>query len=206
MSSMDHTLTDSLPVDVTGPRSVGWWGMVLFITTESTLFAMLLFSYFYLRAGARAWPPDGIAVPDMARPIIMTAALLLSAITMNWAERSSARGRRAALLLGLGLTLLLSLAFLAIEVVDLSVTNGLFTPRTDAYGSLFFTIEGIDGLHVLGGGAIILFALGRALFGRVRSGRSLVVQNTALFWYFVVVLWLAVFFTLDISPRFLFGH
>ena len=30
-------------------RSVGWWGMVLLIATEATVFASLLASYFFIR-------------------------------------------------------------------------------------------------------------------------------------------------------------
>ncbi|MEA2460241.1 MAG: hypothetical protein QOH90_418, partial [Actinomycetota bacterium] len=33
----------------TGSRAAGWWGMVFFIATEATLFALLFASYFYLR-------------------------------------------------------------------------------------------------------------------------------------------------------------
>jgi heme/copper-type cytochrome/quinol oxidase subunit 3 len=38
----------SLPVGASGHNSVGWWGMLCLIATESCLFAYLLFSYYYI--------------------------------------------------------------------------------------------------------------------------------------------------------------
>ena len=41
-------------------RPTPWWGMVCLIMTESTLFAGLIGSYFFLRASSKVWPPPGI--------------------------------------------------------------------------------------------------------------------------------------------------
>ena len=41
----------------------GWWGMVLFLCSEVTLFGTLIGSYFYLNFGARRWPPPPIRRP-----------------------------------------------------------------------------------------------------------------------------------------------
>src|SRR5207248_10849223 len=41
-------------------RPVGWWGMVLLIATEATIFASLLASYFFIRAISPEWPLAGI--------------------------------------------------------------------------------------------------------------------------------------------------
>ena len=60
------------PVGVEGGRSTGYWGMVILIFTEATLFAILLTSYFYLRfQGSPVWPPDGIKKPEL--PLIAPA-------------------------------------------------------------------------------------------------------------------------------------
>ena len=45
-----------------GP-STAWWGMAMFIATESTLFAMMIGSYFYLRFKNLQWPPAGTPEP-----------------------------------------------------------------------------------------------------------------------------------------------
>ena len=49
----------SLPVAAEGRNSVGWWGMLCLIATESSLFAYLLFSYYYTAAQrGPAWLPN----------------------------------------------------------------------------------------------------------------------------------------------------
>ena len=41
---------EPLPVGSKGRLSSGWWGMITVIGTEASLFAYLLFSYFYVGA------------------------------------------------------------------------------------------------------------------------------------------------------------
>ncbi|MEZ4570018.1 MAG: hypothetical protein R2849_06770 [Thermomicrobiales bacterium] len=54
-----------LPREVAGPRSTGWWGMVLVIITEAAFFTTLIASYFYLWSGSDSWPPPGIKAPEL---------------------------------------------------------------------------------------------------------------------------------------------
>ena len=67
-------------------RSTSWWGMMLLIATEGTIFAILLLSYAYLRfSSTPAWPPAGIEPPALKLPVLMTAALVLSSVPMQLA-------------------------------------------------------------------------------------------------------------------------
>ena len=55
-------------------RPTGWWGMVMFITTEATLFAALVASYFYLRFQSTPdWPLGDIKAPELPLPLLMSA-------------------------------------------------------------------------------------------------------------------------------------
>ncbi len=99
-------------------RTVGWWGMVMFVTTEATLFAVLLSSYFYVRFQVGTWPPGGIEEPKLIRPLIMTAVLLPSSLPVMWAERGIAKGQRWRLRLGLVATLLMGGSFLALQGME----------------------------------------------------------------------------------------
>ena len=47
--------------------STAWWGMAVLIMTEAMVFAILLASYFFLRASAKAWPPIRPANPRAVR-------------------------------------------------------------------------------------------------------------------------------------------
>ena len=59
----------------------GWWGMLLFIATEATIFGILFATYFYLRfRNMPVWPPDGIKQPTLGLPLLMSVFLLSSSI------------------------------------------------------------------------------------------------------------------------------
>jgi heme/copper-type cytochrome/quinol oxidase subunit 3 len=181
-------------------RPPGRWAMILAAATEASFFAYLLFSYFYLASMAREpWPPDGPLKLHLSLP--NTILLVASSITAQWAEHSARRGKRASVLTGLIVTILLGSIFLVIQGVEYSEQK--FRPTTDAYGSLFFTITGFHGAHVFVGLLMLAVVSIRAAMGHFRPGRHLAVSNVVLYWHFVDVVWLAVFTSLYLSPRFI---
>src|SRR5689334_20263062 len=192
-----HTL---LPVEVTGAHAPGWWAMVLMVATEATLFACLLSSYFYLRSSAPSWPLGDIERPELKLPIIMTVVLLTSSAPMVWAEAGIRAGKQGQLRLGLLLSFLLGAAFLGMQVYEYA--HKLFSLQTNAYGSLFYTITGFHGLHVIVGLLMNLFIQLRAWLGHFTPRRRLAVANVALYWHFVDAVWIFVFFSIYVSPYF----
>lgn len=196
-------LEETLPHHASGSRAFGWWGLVWLIATEATLFAMLIASYFYVRfRSGRVWPPDGIDPPDLALPALMTVLLLSSSIPVHLAERAAKQGNNRVLRLGLGAGFCLAAAFLALTWgVEWPETLHEFGPTTNAYGSMFFTITGFHGAHVLVGLAFNLWAQVRARAGAFGPERHLTIQNLALYWHFVDVVWVAVLLTLYVSPH-----
>lgn len=189
-----------LPLDGEGKSAPGWWGMVLLIVTEASLFVYLLFSYFYLGSMARGpWPPSGL--PELRLALPNTGVLLLSSGAMWWAELGIRRGDETRLRLGLMLTLMLGAVFLGIQLVE--YRHQSFTPATSAYGSLFYTITGFHGAHVAVG-LLMLAVVGlRAWLGHFSSRHHLAVTNVSWYWHFVDAVWLAVFTSLYLSPRFI---
>ncbi len=188
----------TLPVELQDRRAPAWWGVVLLIATEAALFAYLLFSYFHLGSIARgAWPPQGPPALRLALP--NTLVLLASSGTMWWAESGIRRGNQTRLRAGLCLTIGLGAVFLGVQMLEYH--NADFGPRTDAYGSLFYTITGFHGAHVAVGLLMLLVVTARAWLGHFAAGRHLAVTNTAWYWHFVDVVWLAVFTSLYLSPR-----
>src|SRR5690349_7164385 len=108
-------------------RAPGFWGMMLLIATEASLFGYLLFSYFYLGSMATGpWPPDGPQSLKLVLP--NTAILLVSSGAMYWAERGIKRGDTTRLRIGLVITLVLGIGFLVIQGIEYSKQH--FTPKT----------------------------------------------------------------------------
>lgn len=187
-----------LPTNPADHRSPGWWGMVLVIATESAFFAYFLFGYFYLASMANgAWPPSG--KPDLALALPNTIILLASSVAFWWGESGIRHGSQRRLRAGLLITLLLGVTFLVIQSIEYH--HQRFTPATNAYGSLFFTITGFHGAHVAVGLLMNIVVQVRAWLGHFSAERHLAVTNAGLYWHFVDVVWIVVFVSLYLSPR-----
>ena len=192
-----------LPEHQVGPRSFGWWGMVWLIATEATLFALLLASYFYLRFRSPEWPLDHLHPPPLELPLIMTAILWSSSIPVHIAEKGIEKGNQRRLKWGLALGWLLGAIFLVITLVlEWPETLHEFTPRTNAYGSMFFTVTGFHLSHVVVGLSVSAFTQVRAWQGAFDEKKHVSVQNFAMYWHFVDIVWLFVLLSIYISPHF----
>lgn len=186
-----------LPVNGRGHHSTGWWGMIFLILTEAALFAFLLFSYFYLDAQSTVWPPPG--PPDITLAMVNSIVLVVSSVPMRWGVLAIRSGRRAALTLWLLCAIVLGVAFLIIEAIEWSKLP--FVPQTDAYSSLFYTITGFHYAHVVVGTLMMVVILLRNWAGHFAADRNLAVENTAIYWHFVGLVWVFVFTTLYVTPH-----
>jgi cytochrome c oxidase subunit 3 len=157
-------------------------------------FAGLLGAFLVFRLASTSWPPAGEPYLPIGVTWINTGILVASAGTMRRAHRSIRSGNRAGLVRWLGITALLGAAFLAVqgsEWVRL-VHHGL-TLRSGTYGATFYTLIGCHGLHVLGAVGWLAAALLLAVRGRFSAERHLGVQLCAMYWMFVVGVWLVLF-------------
>ena len=188
----------ALPINPAERRNPGWWAMVLIIVTEAILFACLLFGYFYLGSMSKTpWPPGG--PPELKLVVPNTIILLMSSGTMWWAESGIRAGSQGRLRIGMLITLLLGAVFLAVQGVEYSRKE--FTPQSNAYGSLFFTITGFHGAHVFVGLLFNAVVQLRAWLGHFTAERHLAVSNAAMYWHFVDAVWLVVFASLYVAPH-----
>ena len=190
-------LLDRLPVPEADAHSPGRLGMVLVLATEASFFVYLLFAYFYLASMANgAWPPGGSPPLQLALP--NTVILVVSSGTMWWAEAGIRKGKQWQLRLGLAVTLILGMIFLALQLLEYS--RKTFTPASGAYGSLFFTITGFHGAHVVAGLLMNVVIQVWAWLGQFDARRHLAVSTIARYWHLVDVVWIAVLATLYLTP------
>lgn len=182
-------------------RTTGWWGMMLFIGTESATFAAFLASYFYLRfADSTRWPPLGDTPPHLVAPSIGTGVLILSCAPMALAIRAAAREKRVLHFLLLLLTFCGGLTFIAMQGLDYTQEYPASTISKDAYGSLLYSITGLHAFHVLLGVFMLLLLLGGTALRPIDRARAGSARIVAMYWYFLSVLAVAVFCTVYISP------
>lgn len=183
-----------------GVRPLGWWGMIFLIATEGTIFALLLFAYFYLRANTHPWPPPGIDDPKLFRSGIRSILLIGSSLPAALGERAMKRGEMRKFRAYLAVTFTLASIFLAGHIVEWLDLSKKFTPTTNAYGSAFYTITGLHIIHVVVGMGVLAFLFVQSLRGRYAPGKSHTGATCGiLYWHFVDTVWVAVFCSLYLS-------
>ncbi len=169
-------------------------GMYLFIASEAMLFGSFFAAYFFARVsvGAETWPPEPYELPVFLA-LLNTIILVTSSFTVHWALQSIKRDDRSGLVAGLGLTFLLGLAFLLIQARE--YTRLGFSPRDLAFGSTFYGLTGLHGLHVFVGLTLLAIAFVRAARGHYSAQHHHGVELPGIYWHFVDVMWIVVYTT-----------
>ena len=191
MTSIPYTVERRPDTGVNNP-TLGVW---LFLASEVMLFGGLFSAYFMLRAGAETWPAAR-SVLSLATGSANTLVLLLSSGAFALAVRGARRGSPSAVRAYLGVSMLLSVAFLAIKYAEWTHEIGLgLLPRTNTFLALYYLLTGVHAVHVAGGLIASLWLwIGLPGVWR-RDGRHATVrlESAALYWYFVDVVWLMIF-------------
>ncbi len=177
----------------------GWWGMVLFLCAEVTLFGTLLATYFYLDFNSPSWPPAGIKAPSVVLPLIATAGLVATSIPMLLAVRAGKAGNSRAASALVGLAFVVQCCYLAAQVLLFKHDLNQFSPQDSAYGSIYFTMLGAHHAHVVLGLLLDVWVLSRIAFGRLNNYRLIGLRSVALYWHVVNVLAVLVVLT-QLSP------
>jgi cytochrome c oxidase subunit 3 len=171
-------------------------GMFLFIASEVMLFGSFFTAYFFVRVvNDYPWPPEGYHLPVFVAGV-NTAILVTSSFTMHWALKSIKHGHRTGLKAGLVLTFLMGLVFLLTQVLEYARVG--FTPGTNAFGTIFFSLTGLHGAHVFIGLTLLLFATIRSFRGHFTAEKHLGVEIPGIYWHFVDVMWIVVYTTVYI--------
>jgi cytochrome c oxidase subunit III len=174
--------------------------IALFIVSEAVMFAAFFAQYFYNRLLAPIWPtptglPEGFTrVPAFPIAFVLTILLVLSGFSAHAAQTAIRRDDRDAFTGWLVVTIVLGLGFLGGQVFEyLSLFREGFTISSGIYGSVFFTMTGLHGIHVTAGLAVLIFVLIRGFLGQFSSTNHFAVEGSVLYWHFVDVVWLALY-------------
>lgn len=174
-------------------------GMSFFIVSEAIMFGALFAQYFYDRAQTPTWPVSAGAPADLQRvpafpiAVVLTIVLGLSAFTARNAQSAIRRNDRDGLQGWLLVTILLGIAFLGGQAYEYAtlVNVDQITPSTGIYGTVFFCLTGLQGLHVLIGVLVLAAVLVRTIMGHFSAEDHWGIDGTVLYWYFVGAVWLA---------------
>ena len=169
----------------------GFW---MFLMSDAVIFA-LLFATHGAMLGGTAGAPGPRAIFELTPTLIETALLLGSSFTWGMASIALKYGDAKPRLLGwMGVTLILGLAFLAMEANDFATMFARHAyPSRSGFLSAFYALVPLHGLHVLAGCIwIVVMAVQIMTIGtddRVRTN----LLRLGLFWHFLDIVWIAIF-------------
>nr|QXG19661.1 cytochrome c oxidase subunit III [Zaprionus indianus] len=176
------------------------WGMILFILSEILFFVSFFWAFFHsslspaIELGA-SWPPAGIiSFNPFQIPLLNTAILLASGVTVTWAHHSLMEGNHSQTSQGLFFTVLLGIYFSILQAYE--YIEAPFTIADSVYGSTFFMATGFHGIHVLIGTTFLLTCLLRHLNNHFSKNHHFGFEAAAWYWHFVDVVWLFLYITI----------
>ena len=116
---------------------------------------------------------------------------------MWWANRAIARDDKRGLLIGIAASAVLGLTFMAIQSFEFVELARL--AQGSSYGSLFIFLLFFHVARVFVGVGLMVLVLIRATLHQFSARRRLLVEAATMYWYFIVVVWLAVFAVLYLA-------
>ncbi len=186
--------------DDTGAR----FGMWLFLYTEVILFSGL----FILYAVSLANYPEQFSEASHKLNIyfgtVNTLVLLTSSLTIALAITAIQRNKIKQTLTLCAVTVLLAGVFMVNKFFEWSaeISHGIYPgsehlaemgPGITSFFNLYYFTAGLHGFHVVIGGVLISVVAIMVAKGKVTSDRYTLLENSALYWHLVDLVWIFLF-------------
>jgi len=198
-----------LPASAVDHRSPIWWGNLLLLIIETTMFAILVATYFYLRINFEQWPPpqvnafppDRHPVPDLFWGTTNLIVILAAAAAMFVADRAALRADRMWVLIGGAATVALALLAMVFRFREFHGTK--FRWDENAYASVVWALLIMHFVHLIVGAAEdLLMTAYISLYG-LDDKHSRDVRVTAVYWYWIAGIWVPLYVIIYFVPYWL---
>lgn len=171
------------------PKKFALW---LFIVSVVMLFGAWTSAYIVKR-GEPGW--SSFELPTQFW--VSTAIILVSSVTMVWAQRSAQKDQLDQTKLALGLTTALGVAFLVAQWLawgKMVEMNYYFAGSgSNSSSSFIYVLTGFHGLHIVSGIIVLIIALNATFRYKVHSKNMLRLDLCSTYWHFLGGLWLYLF-------------
>jgi cytochrome c oxidase subunit 3 len=200
-------------------------GMFWFIFSEVMFFAAFFGALFYSRNMAipwlggdsnnfftnillwegyeSTWPTNGPGdvggdyetMSPFGLPLINTALLLTSSVTLTIAHHAMLSGQRSLVKFFLAATFILGFIFVFLQAEEYieAYQHMNLTLGSGIYGSTFFMLTGFHGMHVSIGAIMLTIIWFRVLKGHFTPENHFAFEAVAWYWHFVDVVWIALY-------------
>ena len=188
-----------LPPGAFGSRTLTFWGTLGIVLIEGTAFALAIGAYFYLATRFPAWPPHGVAAPDLLWGTLNTGILFVSLVPNELARRAAEQVDLRRVRIWMVVCLVFAVAFNVVRAYEFAHLN--VTWDHDAYGSIVWLALGLHTTHIVTDflDSSVLTVL--MFTGPIEEHRFVDVEENAVYWYFVVLAWLPIYGVIYWAPR-----
>lgn len=168
----------------------GFWA---YLMTDCVLFASLFATYAVLRHNTYGGP-DGGELFNLPYVLVQTLLLLTSSLTAGLALLAARHYDKRLAFKLLGLTFLLGLSFVAMEVYEFyELAHEGNSWMRSGFLSAFFTLVATHGLHI-SAGLLWIIVLMRQIYQLGFTGNVLRrLTLFSLFWHFLDLIWIFIF-------------
>ena len=172
-------------------RKFGIW---LFLSSELLIFCGLIVAFLVVKAQAEKWPKLTEGTPFFL-VTLNTFILLASSYTVVKAIQAAQRNNNKRLSLFILISGVLGLMFIAGQAVEYTnlFSEGFGFKEDDPFGTAFFILTGLHGLHVLAGVIWATLVASRARAGAYTAANYTSVEMFGLYWHFVDLVWVLIF-------------
>ena len=149
------------------------------------------------------WPTNGPGnvggdyepMPPFGLPLINTALLLTSSVTLTIAHHALLSGQRSLVKVFLATTFVLGFIFVFLQAEEYieAYQHMNLTLGSGIYGSTFFMLTGFHGMHVTIGALMLTIIWFRVLKGHFTPESHFAFEAVAWYWHFVDVVWVALY-------------
>ncbi|MBT5031638.1 MAG: cytochrome-c oxidase [Proteobacteria bacterium] len=164
-------------------------GLWVFLAVVTSMFCLFISAY-AMRMKLGDWTP--LPEPDLLW--VNTGLLVLSSIALQWARNAAKQDRIDSLKVGLNVAGVLTIGFIVGQLFAWRqlVDDGYFLNSNPA-NAFFYLFTALHGLHILGGLVAWIRAVSRLWRGSDAAQVRLSVELCAVYWHFLLIVWLILF-------------
>lgn len=168
------------------PAKMALW---VFLGVASSLFALFASAY-AMRLGLADWAP----LPRPRLLMLNTALLVGASLALEWSVHAARRADLARVRRGLWVGGLLTVGFVAGQLVVWKQLSGAgYLVASSAAAAFFYLLTAVHGLHVLGGLVAWVRATLRVGRGADTTRLRLGVELCATYWHYLLAVWVALY-------------
>lgn len=190
----------SEPPAIPAESHAGRFGMAIFLTSLSILFAASIIGYLVVRMRAQLW--RDASLPALPSGLwISTGILIFCSIVIHLALIQTRKNNIAAASKSLLVGCVLGTGFLVNQLLNWAALTAADMPPTarNLYAFTFYMLTGLHAAHVLGGLIQLGMVTRRAFRGAYTASFHPGVSYAVMYWHFLDAVWIVMFVVMMIQ-------